>query len=273
MRVVLADDVREGRAIDVRGRSIRPDALLDAIREDDGFVECPRPGRMYDHVGRLEPDMHLSLRAALAAAARSRGLRSSYDEKLDELDREIASIEVESVDLAAARERKATAGADVAALRERVARLRGRLEAAREAGRETGEASAELRDAITALSEAETAELAAEQALDRAEREARAARDERERRLALVDERENLARRARAELARREFPRFRRGIAALPARTPVGAEHETFDGDDFVAGMAVARIASVRAPIVLADGPFDEAVTARAALDAPVVLV
>lgn len=273
MKVALADGVREGRAIDVRDVSLGVDALLEAIRHDDALVECPRPGRIHDLVGRLEPDMHLSLRAALATAARSRGVRSSYDEKLDELDREIASIEVESVDLAAARERKATAGADVAALRERVARLRGRLEAAREAGRETGEASAELRDAITALSEAETAELAAEQALARAEREARAARDERERRFALVDERENLARRARAELARREYPRFRRGIAALPAETDVAPDHEAFDGDEFVAGMAAARIASVRAPIVLADGPFEEAVTARAALDAPVVLV
>lgn len=274
MKVRLGDRVRRGRALDLRGESVEPGRILDAIGDAaSDLVSCPSPGRVHSFVGRIAPGMHLSLRSALAAAARSRGQRSSHAETITSLDRAIEAVAVEPVDLVAVRRRAAEAGADVATLRERVAHLRGRLQAERESGGDVEEARSALREAIATLAEAETEELAAEQALADAEREARAVRDRRDRRLKLVDERDNLSRRARSELATRTYPQFRRALDALPVTARAGEGPDDYDGDPVAAALAVARIAAVRAPVVLVDAPFADAVAARAALDAPVVLV
>ena len=274
MKVALDGTIRQGQAVDLRDAPLDAARIVAAIRDPDGpLVSCPPPGPVHSFVGHVQPGIHFSLRAALAAAARSRAIRSEYDDAIDEIDRRIEAIAVEQVDLASARRRAASAGADVAALRERVARLRGRLEARREAGQGSDKAEADLRDAIATLSEAETDRLAAEQALAAAERDARAARDARDRRLSLVDERDNLARQARSALANREYPRFRRALASLPIEGRAGDGPGEFDGGPVAAALAVARIARLRAPVVLADGPFSTPVVARAALHASVVLV
>ncbi|MGM0398396.1 MAG: hypothetical protein ACQEQY_05320 [Halobacteriota archaeon] len=274
MKVTLGERTLRGRALDLRGEPVDPGRILDAINDvGSSVVSCPRPRRIHSFVGRIEAGMHLSLRSALAAAARSRGMASSFAEQIAALDRSIEAIEVEPIDLVPVRRRAAEAGADVAALRERVAHLRGRLDAEREAGGATERSRAALREAITALSEAETEELAAQQALADAERDARAVRDRRDRRLRLVDERDNLARRARTELATRLYPQFRRALDSLPVATTAGERPAEYEGDPSAAALAAARIAAIRAPVVLVDGPFTTAVAARAALDAPVVLV
>lgn len=274
MKVAVGRTVHRGRAVDLRDVAVDPDHLLESIRDEKrSLVTCPRPGPVHSFVGHIAPEMHLSLRAALAAAARSRGLRSEHDEAIQSLDAEIDAISVESVDLTPARRRVAETGADVASLREQVAHLRGRLEAEREAGRETDGTRTALQETIAALGEAETDELAAEQALAARERDARAVRDRRDRRLSLVDERDNLARRARSALARRVYPRFRRAITALPVDAVPGERPAGFTGDPSDAALAVARIARLRAPVVLETAPFSHGVAARAALDAPVVLV
>lgn len=274
MKVRVAGTVRLGRAIDLRDEPVDPDRLVASIADpDDGKVIGPRPGPVHSFVGLLEPGQSISLRPSLAAAARSLGMRSQYDEDIASLDRAIEDIDVEPVDLAPVRRRAAEAGADVAALRERVAQLRGRLEAEREADRSTDETAARLREAIASLSEAETENVAAEQALTRAEREARATRDERDRRLSLVDERDNLARRARSVLSERVYPQFRRALDALPVDECAGSEPGGYGGRSFATGLAIARIARLRAPVVIVDAPFDDPVAARAALDAQVVLV
>ncbi|MFW5918890.1 MAG: hypothetical protein ACOCSF_01665 [Halanaeroarchaeum sp.] len=274
MKVRIGGRLRRGRAIDLRDEPADPERLLAAIADpDSNGVAAPAPGPVHAFVGRLAPGMSIALRPALAAAARSLGRRSPYDEDIAALDRRIADIHVEPIDLEPARRRAAEAGADVAALRERVARLRGRLEAKREADRPTDETRDRLRGAIATLSEAETEALAAEQALASAERAAREVRDRQDRRLSLVDERDNLARRARTALAERIFPQFRRALDAVPVAGRAGAPPDGFDGEPFAAALAVARLATLRAPVVLVGGPFRDPVAARAALDAQVVLV
>lgn len=274
MKVILGETVHRGRAVDLRDAAVGAEQLLASIREEGRApLTCPRPGPAHPFVGHIAPEMHLSLQAALAAAARSRGLRSEHDEDIRSLDAEIEAISVETVDLAPVRRRVAETGADVDSLREQAAHLRGRLEAEREAGRDTAETRAALRETIADLGEAETAELAAEQELAAGERDARAVRDRRDRRLSLVDERDNLARRARSALAGRVYPRFRRAIAALPVDAAPGERPAGFTGASVAAALGVARIAALRAPVVLEAAPFADALAARAALDAPVLLV
>lgn len=274
MRVRLGRARRCGRALDFRDRDVDPTELVRAIRSRvEAVVSAPRPGPIHSSVGLIEPAMTISLPGALAAAARSRGERSPHDDAIAGLDERIDDIEVEPVDLVPARRRVAAAGADVETLRERVARLRGRLEAEDDADRPTYRSRADLRAAIAELAEAETERHAAEQALEAAEREARSMRDRRERRLSLVDQRDNLARRARAALLEREYPRFRRALSALPVDATAGDAPSQFEGEPADAALAVARIGVVQAPIVLVDGPFSTPVAARAALDAAVVLV
>lgn len=272
----LRGETHRGQAVDLRDSRVDPAALVRAIRmATDAVVSAPPPGPVHDHVGWVRPGMDCSPRAGLAAAARSRGRTTRHDDRIAALDADIRGIDVDPVDLAPYRRAVATAGADVASLRERVATLRGRVQADRDAGRDATAVERDLRETVTALSEAETDELAAEQALAEAEAAARRARDARERRLSLVDRRDNLRRRARERLVADALPRFRAALRSLPVESPPLRGPEplaTMAVPPQHAALAIARIARVRAPLVVA-APFPSATAARAALDAPVVLV
>ncbi|MFC6990001.1 hypothetical protein ACFQJD_17205 [Haloplanus sp. GCM10025708] len=184
----------------------------------------------------------------------------------------MTEFEVDGIDVAAIRRRVAEAGDDEAHLRERVAALRGRVQALREADGETAaDAEAELESAITELSEVETERIAAEQSLSRAEARERAARDRRERRLELADRLANLERGARADLAATVYDEFTAAVATLPGDGDAGGEPGEYDGDAVTAALGVARVAPLRAPVVLAADRFDDAATAADRLDAPVV--
>lgn len=267
----LRGETHRGQAIDLRDRRVDPAALVRAIRDHhDAVVQTAPPGPVHDHVGWLHPGMDCAPRACLAAAARSRGRTTRHDDRIAALATDVAAIDVDPVALEPYRRDVATAGEDVASLRERVATLRGRVQADRDAGRDATAVERDLRETVAALSEAETEELAAEQALAAAEDAARRARDARERRLSLVDRRDNLRRRARDRLVAAALPRFRSALRSLPFAD--ADPLEPFDAPPLHGALAVARIARVRAPLVVA-APFPTATAARAALDAPVVLV
>lgn len=272
----LRGETHRGQAIDLRDSRVDPAGLVRAIRAaTDAIVAAPPPGPVHEHVGWLHPGMDCAPRAALASAARSRGRTTSYDERIATLEADIAAIDVDHVDLTPYQREVATAGEDVAALRERVATLRGRVQADREAGRDATAVERDLRETVAALSEAETDQLAAEQALAEAERAARRARDARERRLSLVDRRDNLRRRAREQLVADARSRFREALRALPVDSPPSQGSDPLTAGDVPplhAALAIARMARVRAPLVVA-APFPSATAARAALDAPVLLV
>lgn len=260
-----------GQALDLRDAPIDAQRVLAGVRDPESeTVVCAPPSAVHDHVGHIHEDMQLDRREALVAAARSRGLRAPQDPEIERLDRRIEAISPEEPDLRAARERAAEAGESVDTLRERVARLSGRLTEARETGRETADLAADLQAAIRELTEAETEAAAARQALDTAAE--RAARERRAERLSLVDRRDNLRRRARSWLVDRLEPRFETALASLPVESTLDGPCE-YSAPAHHAALAVARVARVRAPIVLFAAPFDRPVAARAALGAPVVLV
>lgn len=278
MIVRIGGTAHRGRAIDLRDRAVDAEALHRAVVDRVGtIVETAPPGPIHRLLGPLRPGMTVDRRAALASAARSRGVESVHDAavaaaeaRLEAIDRAIAEDTTDRPAAEPLRRAAADAGADVARLRERAATIRGRIAADEEAGRTADGPRATLRETIAALSEAETEALAAEQALEAAQRDRRALRDERERRLSLADRRDNLRRRARRGLADRERGRLRRALRALPGPDPAG---DDVDPDPFRLGLAVVRLARLRAPVVVADAPFPTATAARAALDAPVVLV
>ena len=194
-----------------------------------------------------------SLQRELAAAARSRGHESSVRDECRRLSDEIAAIEVESVDLTAARRRVAAASGEEERLKERVAALRGDVRARRAVEADTDEALGDLETAAAELADAQTERIAAEQALERARERVAVARDERERRLELEDRLRNRQREARRELATDLYPRFRDALAAVPGVDPSdsGARPSAYEGPPLAASLAAVRIADLTSPVVL----------------------
>jgi ABC-type transporter Mla subunit MlaD len=215
--------------------------------------------------------MELDRRAALIAAARSIGLQPPQAEAIAALETEIDAIEPADPDLSAARRRAAEAADSVEALRERVARLSGRLAEAREAGRDTESLEDSLDEATRQLTEAETAAAAARQALETAAE--RAAREKRAERLSLVDRRENRRREARDWLACEARERLGKALAGLPVAAGAPQVGPEAGIPAHVVALGVVRLARVQAPVIVRDSPFEEPLRARAALSAPVILM
>lgn len=205
--------------------------------------------------------MTLDRRAALAAAARSRGIETSVDDEIESLQRRVSDFGQSVPSLSDARRRVAETEAALEEHRERVATLRGRVQAL-----DDGSATAEYRTAIRELSEAETEHLAAVETLENARKQARSIRDERDRRLRLRDRLENRRREARAELV--ESIRPAADAAASSAPDGKGCSFE--DADPVTAALAAVRVGTVHTPVVLACRRFSDAVEATTWLDAPV---
>ncbi|MFB6142734.1 MAG: hypothetical protein ABEJ30_05265 [Halorientalis sp.] len=274
MKVRVDGQRREGPAVDLRGVDVSGRAVLAAVRDpDDDRVACPEPGPVHERVGHVHEEMGLSVRAAVAAAARTRGATAPQDEAIEEARAARDAVDVPAVDLEAARERVAEAGAAEDELRERVARLSGQLEARREVGASTEDVEAALAEATRRLSEAETERIAARQALRRAREAARDARDARERRLELGDRVANLRRAARTHLAAACWDQFREALAAVPGDADAGPDPGDVDGSTVTAALAVVRLADLSAPVVLACERFPSAEAARDCLAAPVIRV
>jgi len=271
MRVTVDGRVHEGRAVDLAG--VDAATVVRSIRgtETPVDIECADPGPVHDHVARLPPAT-FDRRAALAAAARALGYESPRESTLDEARAELAETAPPSLDVRETRRRVAEAGAEEERLRERVAELRGRVQARRETGADTTAVEAQLGEATSRLAETETERIAAEQALERAEAAAREARDRRERRLELEDRVANLERKVRADLAAAVWGRFRSALAAVPGTATAGSSPGEFDGDVTAAALGVARIAPLDAPVVV-DGldRVSGAAAAASILDAPVI--
>lgn len=208
----------------------------------------PDPGAV---IGRVPTGA--SLRRELAAAARTLGMASSIEGELIEIRDAIAAIEIEPVDLDAARRRVAAASGEEERLKERVAALRGGVQARREIEAETGEALGDLESAAAELSTAQSEQIAAEQALQRARERAADARDARERRLELRDRLRNRRRDARRELAREVYPGFRDALLVVPGADPAdaGAEPAGYDGPPLAASLAAVRLADLDGAVAL----------------------
>jgi chromosome segregation ATPase len=236
-------------------------------------LDCPDPGPLHGRLGVVREGTGPSLRAALAAAARSVGERAPERDALDDVRAQLADHDAPEVGLADARRRVAAAGEAEERLRERVATLRGRVDALTEAGAEGAleEAKAALREATRRLAEAETERIAAEQRLDALEARAREARARREERMALEDRAANLEREARASLAAAVYDRFRAAVERLPGEGSAGAAPGEYEGDPTLAALAVVRVADPSAPVVVATDRLGDAARTARRLDAPVL--
>ena len=214
----------------------------------EDVAEAPEPSAV---LGSLPADA--GLRRQLAAAARSRGRTSSVAGEIDEIESELAAVEVEPVDLTAARRRVAETTGETERLKERVAALRGDARARRAVDAEADETLGDLEEAAAELSAAQTEAIAAEQALERARAEAARARDERRRRMRLRDRLRNRRRAARRELAKSVYPAFRRALTAVPSGDPdaAGTEPAAYDGDPIAASLAAVRVAALDVPVEL----------------------
>lgn len=268
--------VHRGRAIDLE-TDVDPAAIRESIVGDGrAEVQCPSPGPAHEHVGLVTPSTSLEVRSALAAAARSRGLTAPMDDEIGTLDRRLARIEPNGEPTGAitdaqrrvnsARERERT-------LRERVQTLHGRLRALRERDEPVAKTEAALAAATEDLADAETERIAAEEAVRQHRRTAREHRDRCERRLRLQDKRDNLARAARQHLAGTVHEDFAAALRTVPGEGRAGDRPGEFEGDSTTAALAVARVATIRAPIVLSCGRFSTAAAAADRLGAPVIAV
>ena len=258
MRVSLAGVERTGRALDLRDTPVTPAEAAAAVRDpDDERVRCQPPQPVHERIGVLYRGVAVSLRAAVAAAARSRGASTRFDDDLTSVRAALSDLAAPGVDLEGARERVSETAADVERLRERVARASGRVEARRESG-DAESAESALGDATRELAVAET--------------EPRAARDTRERRLELEDRLANLRRDARRALAERWSGRFERAVEGLPVPGDPAPPSE-FAGPEWAGACAAARLAAPGAPLVVGDDLLEDSTRASAALNAPVLLV
>lgn len=269
VRCRVGGTVREGRAIGV-DRAVEPGALARAVRRSDPVadgrvrVECPEPGPTHEHVGCVRPETRVRIQTALARAGRSRGRSTPVDEELAAVRAELEDLSVDGIDLAARRQELATAETDVEQLRERVAAARGRLQTRREADLDPEPARRAVDEAIQELAEAETTAAAARQQLADARDRARERRDRRDRWLRLEDRAANLRREARAHLVEGLREEYERAAGQLCADGP-------FAADGPIAALAIARVAAIEAPIVLACDRFETPAAASRWLDAPVI--
>lgn len=264
---------------------MEPSRVVEAVRSPDAggegriAVDAPPPGPVHDHVGHVHPEMGLRTRTALARAARSRGLEPPCADDLAAARERLAELSVEEGDATPYRRAVAEATAETDRLRERVATVRGKLQAAREHDAEAPDAAADLEAAIRELSEVETTGMAARQQLRRARENARQRRDRRERVRRLEDRVANLEREARAHLVERVADRYAAAVADAPggedlADAPGGENAvDPFDADPVTAALATARVAVLSAPVVLACDRFGSAAAASRWLDAPVVRI
>jgi len=300
--------VREGRVVDLRAldgdfelsaravaRVVCGESAGDNRFSNDGesagdggtavarglAVDCPKPGPVHDHVGVITATVSVPRRAALAAAARSQGHTAPQAEELAAVRESLADLDPPAVDLQRARERVANASDAESEWRERVATLQGRVQALREVDADSEgagadpedakaelaeDAEAELSEATRRLSEVETERIAAEQALARARDRAREHRETRRERLRLEDRAGNLRRASRDHLVECVAEDFEAARDAVP---------EGDLSEDVEVALAVARIGSLDAPVVLAHDadPFETPVAAARWLDAPVLRV
>ncbi len=264
-----------GVAVDLRPWSIDAGDAAAAIRgrADECTVACSRPGSLFDAVGVVDPSLNVSLRRVLAAVARRRGYRADAAEELRQVRVELATLAPPSCDRSKQRRQVATAGADEAELAERVATIRGELQARRDAGVDVSATEKRLSDAVAALTDARTERLSAEQALDRAREDSRPSRNRRDQRLQLQDRERNLQRVIHRELAGAVYDEFKAAVRRVPGGAETGRSVDGYDGDDVTVALAVLRMLRTATPAVLAVDRFDGPKRAAHTLGVPVLRV
>ena len=263
MQIEIEGIVDSGDVVDLRERCVDRSAVVAAIRDEPSpyVVDCPPPTPVHDRAGVVAPGMGLKPRTALAAAARTRGIQTEHDERIERIAADLADL---AATIGVDHEPPAAGppSADVAQLRERTAELRGKVAALEAVDADATDARATLRETAARLSELETERIAADQRRDhRRER-----RDRRERRLRLEDRLANARRAARAALVDAVRTEFATAVDRF-----TDAVDDPFAVPAPIAALGVLRVADSQAPVVLAVDRFADPATAADWLDAPVL--
>lgn len=228
-------------------------------------VAAPTPPAVYDYCGRVRPGMGLRTRTALAAAARSWGHETEYDDTIADLRQRLSALATDEPSLPPARE--GVPDDRIAALRESAAEARGRLRARDALDAETDTVEQAVRESTTTLAERETERTAARESRHQRRAAAREYRDRVTRRRRLADRLANRRRDARRALVDRLSDRYSRAVDGLPGPTPC----DPFETPPVPAALGVLRLARTDAPVVLEADRFNCPSAAADWLDAPVV--
>lgn len=271
----VGQTVYRGRALDLRDRDLSATTVRNAITassDEKVQITCPAPGSVYEYVGFLTSGRSYALCTALAKTARECGHTAPQDETITLLTEKIRELDDPAPDYRA--ERRRLAGIDEpTAMTEQLANLRGQVQVMRERGEDPDQIVTQREELATERAEIRTRHIAAQQARDQARQATKAGRDQRERRLSLQDRRDNLRREARKHLAETIATEFADALAAVPGSGAIADRPWQVTGEDLTAALAIARLAPIQAPLVLATDRFLSARAARECLGAPVILV
>ena len=260
---------RRGSAVTVQ-QDVAADSLVAAVRGTEPtqnvWVDCEAPTAVHGRIGHIHAEMKLRTRTALAAAGRTRGYETPYDEEIEHIEAELSSISLEETEAESHRRELAAGREQTGALREAVAATRGRLAAHREHGLDTEALEQELEAKIRELAETETSATAADQRLERTREKAQTLRDRRERKFKLEDQLANRRRDARRWVVKQLEPEYERAVQEL-----AGAQGDPFECDPTTASLAVGKVAEYTAPLVLETAPFESAEAAHDWLGGPVI--
>ena len=268
MRLWVDGTHYEGRAVDLRATDVDGAAVARAVRGEalTPTVAPTAASAVYGYVGHVRPGMGLRTKTALAAAARSRGMTTIYDDEITECRERLADLDPERPELPT--QVDPVADRTVREAAEAVAAHRGRVRVHEGlADGDASEARSDLRAAARRLAERETEREAAKQARARRRDAAREFRDRLVARRRLADRVANLERDARASLVDALEGRFSAALDSLPGPSP----DDPFDAPPVAAALSVLRLADAEAPVVLEVDRFGDPATAATWLSAPVV--
>lgn len=268
MRLWIDGTLFEGDAIDLRPVGVDGATIVAAILGEclSPLIACAEPSDLFQYTGHVTSDMGLRTRTALAAAARSVGQRTKFDDEIGNLRRKITRIAPERPQIPTAPD--PVPERTVRELEETVATHRGRIEAHETGADGAGsEARDELQSAVIRLTERATEQRAAEQTRQRRREAARAYRDQLAKRRELADRLANRERSARAILVERLADDFSTALEKLPGQTP----SDPFNASAVDAALAIRRIAQTDTPVVLEAGRFSSLAAAASYLDAPLI--
>ncbi|WP_436902322.1 DUF7856 family protein [Halovenus halobia] len=260
---------RCGSAVRVQ-QDVATERLVAAVRSAEPSakttVDCKPPSPVHDRIGHVHAEMKLRTRTALAAAGRTRGYETPYDDDIERLERELSAVSVGETAAKSYRQELADQREETDALREAVAATRGRLAAHREHGLDTEELERELEAKVRELAEIETSATAASQQLERTREKAQTNRDRRERKFKLEDQLANRRRDARRWLVDQLESEYERAVQKL-----TGAQTDPYRCKPTTASLAVGKVADYDAPLVLETSPFESADAAHDWLGGPVI--
>lgn len=264
MQLEVDGSVYTGDVVDLRERRVDCSAIATTIRTGDSpsAIDCPDPTPVHDRAGVVTAEMGLKTRTALAAAARTRGMETPQDARIETIADELGELGA-AIASEAGQLPDGPPPEDVERLRERTAELRGQVSALQAADADPTDARATLRETAARLSELETERIAADQRRE----QIRERRDRRERRLRLEDRLANARRDARATLVDAVRAEYTTAIA----RFDEGWDDDPFAVPAPIAALGVLRVARVRATVVLAVDRFADPTAAADWLDAPVI--